>query len=431
MRAALLHYSAPPVVGGVEQVLGHQAVLLADAGHDVRIVAARGGSGDPRVTFVRMPLVDSLDPTIVAIQRELDAGRVPAAFIELRDELVDDLIEALDGCDVALCHNVGSINKNLALTAALRELAERPGLPRLVLWHHDLAAVQAHPRSSLHGGYPWDLLRTAWPGVIHVTISETRRRELAALTGLAPDAIAVIPNGVDVAALLKLDPATVQLLERSAIAAADPLLLMPVRVMPRKNIELGLRVVAAMRSEGRPAGLVVSGPADPHDSSESDYLATLLQLRSTLGLDDAVWFPGVGAESGLRAAVVADLYALADALFLPSHDEGFGIPLLESAVFRLPIVCSDLPVLREVAGDAALYIGPDDDPVDVARRVAASLDADPVARLAGRTRRASSWAAVYRTGIAPLLDRATDQPSEPRTRSGAERPRTRVPAQGS
>jgi glycosyltransferase involved in cell wall biosynthesis len=413
MKAALIHYAAPPVVGGVERVVGRQATLLADAGHDVCIVAARGESQDARVRFVRMPMVDSLDPTIVGIQRELDAGRVPAAFDTERDRLVDDLATALAGYDVAICHNVASLNKNLALTAALRELATRPGMPRLVLWHHDLASAQPADRSPMHDGYPWDLLRTAWPGVHNVTISETRRRELATLTGSSPDAIAVIPNGVDVAALLRLDPATLDLLERTDIVAADPLLLMPVRVMPRKNIELGLRVVAAMRAEGRPAGLVVCGPADPHDSSESGYLATLLQLRGTLGLDQAVWFPGIGAESGLIDAVVADLYGLADALFLPSHEEGFSIPLLEAAVFRLPIICSDLPVLREVAGDAALYIGPGDDPVDVARRVVASLDGNPVARLAGRTRRAFAWAVVYRTWIAPLLERAADRSSEP------------------
>jgi len=39
---ALIHHSAPPIVGGVESVIGHHARLMADAGHDVRIVAARG-----------------------------------------------------------------------------------------------------------------------------------------------------------------------------------------------------------------------------------------------------------------------------------------------------------------------------------------------------------------------------------------------------
>ena len=260
-------------------------------------------------------------------------------------------------------------------------------------------------------GYPWDLLRTAWPGVTQVAISDARRHELADLTGLPTDAISVIPNGVDVAALLGLDPETVQMLARSDMPVSDPLLLLPARVIPRKNIELGLHVVAAMRARGRRAGLVITGPTDPHDSRTSGYLASLLRLRSTLDLDEAAWFPGVGTESGLRDAVVRDLYTVADALFLPSLDEGFGIPVLEAAVWRLPIVCSDLPVLREVAGDAALYLAQDEDPSEVARRVLALLDGDPVGRLAGRTRRTSSWEAVYRTMIGPLLHSIADAPA--------------------
>ena len=141
-----------------------------------------------------------------------------------------------------------------------------------------------------------------------------------------PESIKVVPNGVDVSALLRLHPATVALLARFDIAAADPLLLMPVRVMARKNIELGLRVVAAMRAGGRPAGLFVVGPADPHDSTEGDYPATVLALRDRLGLGDAAWFPGLVDGLGLPDAVVADLYQLADALFMPSFEEGFGIP---------------------------------------------------------------------------------------------------------
>ena len=50
------------------------------------------------------------------------------------------------------------------------------------------------------------------------------------------------------------------------------------------------------------------------------------------------------------------LYALADVLVLPSANEGFGIPVLEAALHRLPIVCSDLASLRAVAGDGATYV---------------------------------------------------------------------------
>ena len=127
----------------------------------------------------------------------------------------------------------------------------------------------------------------------------------------------------------------------------------------------------------------------------------------------------MGTESGLPERVVADLYAVADVLFLPSRDEGFGIPALEAGLRRLPIVCSDLLALRDVAGDAALYISPDDAPDAVAQLVLARLDADPVARLAGRTRRQSSWETIYRESIGPLLGAAVvNQP----VKSGAEAP---------
>ena len=182
-----------------------------------------------------------------------------------------------------------------------------------------------------------------------------------------------------------------------------PLLLVPVRLTPRKNVELALHVVAAMRAAGRPAGLLVTGPADSYGSGGRDYLVRLLTLRRSLGLDDAAQFLASELGGPPSDALVSDLFRLADALLLPSRDEGFGLPILEAALHRLPIVCSDLPALREIAGDAALYVDPDDDPAAIAARVLERLDSDPLARLAMRVRSEYSWQAIYRTGIAPLL----------------------------
>jgi glycosyltransferase involved in cell wall biosynthesis len=98
-----------------------------------------------------------------------------------------------------------------------------------------------------------------------------------------------------------------------------------------------------------------------------------------------------------------DLYHLADILFLPSRDEGFGLPILEAAVDRLPIVCAGLPALREIAGGAATYIEPDDEPVGIARMILERLEADPLGRFAREIRSNYSWEAVYRERIAPLL----------------------------
>ena len=52
MKIILLHYSAPPIVGGVESVIGHHTRLMVDDGHEVCVVAGRGEQTDQRVGFV-------------------------------------------------------------------------------------------------------------------------------------------------------------------------------------------------------------------------------------------------------------------------------------------------------------------------------------------------------------------------------------------
>ena len=48
-------------------------------------------------------------------------------------------------------------------------------------------------------------------------------------------------------------------------------------------------------------------------------------------------------------------YQTSSALFFPSRIEGFGLPVLEALVFGTPVVATDIPVLREVGGDASRY----------------------------------------------------------------------------
>ena len=73
---------------------------------------------------------------------------------------------------------------------------------------------------------------------------------------------------------------------------------------------------------------------------------------------------------------LAALYDRAALVVCPSHYEGFGLPLVEAMSAGTPIVCSDIPVFREVAADAALFVPPDD-PAGWARAVAELLS-DPI-----------------------------------------------------
>jgi glycosyltransferase involved in cell wall biosynthesis len=399
-KVALLHYSAPPVVGGVESVVGHHARLMADAGHEVCIVAGRGEQTDPRIPFIQIPMADSRHPDVLALKAELDAGRLPPEFSRFADSLAADLNDVLGDTDILIAHNVCSLNKNLVLTAAVRNLSN---ILQVILWHHDLAWTTPRYRQELHDGYPWDMLRQAWTDVRQVTISEMRQQELADLFQIPKDEITVIPNGVDVPAFHKFEEQTRAYVRQLDLLNGSPLLLLPVRITPRKNIELALQVCANLVQHFPDTKLVVTGPLGPHNPANVDYFDTLRTLRRDLKLETTVHFLAELTDDYIPDPVISDFYHLADALFMPSQEEGFGIPILEAGLAGLPIFCSDIPPLRNLAGSHATYFSPEADPVELANRIVNHLTFDSIFRMRVRARREFSWKGIYAREIAPLL----------------------------
>ncbi len=403
MRIGLLHYAAPPVVGGVESVIGHHASLMVEDGHKVSILAGRGAQTNSSVPFISLPLVDSRHPQVLAVKSELDAGRVTPLFDSLVVALEETLWEHLLGMDVLIAHNVCSLNKNLPLTAALKNLCCRPGAPRLILWHHDLAWTTSRYRAELHAAYPWDLLKTDWSEALQVTVSEPRRHELAELLGVPVNRIIVVPNGIEAGKFLKLEDQTLGFVNEMKLLAADPLLLLPVRITPRKNIELAIRTLAVLRDHLPEVKLVVTGPLGPHNPANSAYFNQLIAIRTRLDLDNAVIFLAEHTPEYLPDEVIADFYRLADALLLPSLEEGFGIPILESGLVGLPVFCADIPALRDLGEGFVTFFSPQDSPVQVAALIEKRLSLEPACGLRRRVKQEYTWEHIYTERIRPLL----------------------------
>jgi glycosyltransferase involved in cell wall biosynthesis len=152
---------------------------------------------------------------------------------------------------------------------------------------------------------------------------------------------------------------------------------------PRKNVPLLLAAWRRLRERGIAAPpLVLAGGF----GWRADELRRQVARAAAEGL--LVHLGYVAPEE------LAALYRAAAAAVLPSFYEGFGLPLLEALAAGLPVVASDIPVHREVAGEAALY-APPDRPELFAAQVAALL-ADPGlrGRLAAAARERSalfSW----------------------------------------
>ena len=404
MKRALLQYSAPPIVGGVESVLAHHACLMAANGHEVRLIAGRGASLADNIPLHLLPMVDSRCPEILKAKQCLDEGRLPDDWEELVALLVNELKKALVGVDVLFAHNVCSLNKNLVLTAAIQRILEEGAAPRLILWHHDLAWTTPRYADEYHSGYPWDLLRWHWPGAIHVVVSEMRRLELAELTGIPASEILVIPNGVDYKEFFKLEPRTVEFIDRLDLLKAAPLFLLPVRITPRKNIELALCTLSHIRPTWREARLVVTGPLGPHNPANIHYFNQLIKLRSRLGLEAHAHFLAEMVQDFLPDSVIADFYRLADAVLLPSKEEGFGIPILEAGLAGTPVFCADIPPFRALGGSSAFYFPPNAEPSLIAAQIVRALSGSVVTRQRIHVRKNYLWEQIYSLYISPLIE---------------------------
>lgn len=414
-RTAFVHYSAPPVVGGVEAVMHAHAEVLQRHGHAVTVIAGRGDCAalPDGTELVVIPEIDSQHPETLAASQHLEQGSVPETFESLVSRLVDALAPQLETMDAVIVHNVFTKHFNLPLTIALLRLVEQGVIRRCVGWCHDFTWTSTNSRHKVHDGYPWDALRTYRADVAWVAVSDERRQTLAGLFGCPTDAIRVVYNGVDPATLYGLSPAGLALMTRLGWLDAELSLLMPVRVTTAKNIEFALHTVAELKAEGIAPKLVVTGPPDPHEPASMQYFRSLQALRKQLGVVDEMRFvfesgTDPDAPALIPLEVVGELLRTADLMFMPSHREGFGMPVLEAGLSGVPVVSTAIPAAVEIGQNDVVLFDPDEGPTAVAQRILATVEHNPLARFRRRARLQYTWDAIYRGAIAPLLELPND-----------------------
>jgi glycosyltransferase involved in cell wall biosynthesis len=409
-KVAILHYAYYPVIGGVESIMSTHARLLDKEGDEPYILTGRG---DPHALGHRgevIPEIDSRHPEILNVQAGLLAGETWAedAFEVWVERIYNLLRDALDGADACIVHNAFTLHKNLALTVALARLAERHGAARWIAWCHDLAWTNPLYANELLPRWPWTVLKTRLPNVIYVAISERRQAEMAELFDMPLSSVHLVPNGIDPTAFIPTSARMADLRQWLRWDERDCVLLAPVRITRRKNLELSIAVTAALRDMGCRPLLLVTGPPGPHNVRSHEYLQELMQKRSEARLEDEVVFLALEGERGAKLevsdALMTELYWWSDVLLVTSVQEGFGLPTLEAGLVRMPIFCTDIPVLREVGGENAFYFQPTDDPAMIAEMILNQLQKPGIAAMRRKVLSTYTWDMLFHSRLLPLLD---------------------------
>jgi glycosyltransferase involved in cell wall biosynthesis len=176
--------------------------------------------------------------------------------------------------------------------------------------------------------------------------SNQTKEDLIRFFNANPEKIAVISHGF---ALHVVQPREANVVEPRA-----PYFLFVGRVEARKNVRALILAFKILKDKfNSPHQLLIAGK-DGFGAKE------IKALVRSLGLESSVSFLGYVDET-----LKAQLYQNAEAFVFPTLYEGFGFPVLEAQNFGAPVICSDIPVLREVAGDAAIFVS-SGDPEEIA-----------------------------------------------------------------
>jgi glycosyltransferase involved in cell wall biosynthesis len=276
-------------------------------------------------------------------------------------EAASSLREEPWGGDIELATLPFSGRSRLVRVAAEQALAPLARRHRIQLLHNLLTTAPAIPgvpqvttiHDVIYKRYPethFGLLAVGLAALVPIAVRRSRRlltpsqatkSDLVELFGVAPERVDVTYEGPGLP-LQSNPPGANELRSRFDLGEA-PIVLTVSAKRPHKNLERLLDAFARIEVEPAPV-LVVPGYGTAHE--------TQLRRRAGARVRFAGW---------VDDATLDGLYRAATCVVLPSLAEGFGLPVLEAMARGIPVACSNVSSLPEVAGDAALYF----DPLDV------------------------------------------------------------------
>lgn len=192
-----------------------------------------------------------------------------------------------------------------------------------------------------------------------VAISEKVKKDVVALYNIPPERVAVTHLAVDHSSFHPGKKAAIEAV-RVKYGLPERFILYAAASLPHKNHARLLEALKILKEKGEGSKLVLIGARDKGQE------AVARDIRA-MGLTQDVVFTG-----WLPFADIPLIYCASAALVFPTLNEGFGLPVIEAMACGVPVVCSSIEPLPEVAGDAACFVDPYD-PAAIAAGIRAVL----------------------------------------------------------
>jgi glycosyltransferase involved in cell wall biosynthesis len=247
---------------------------------------------------------------------------------------------------------------------------------------HDLAYLE-HPE-YVSDKNRRDLLRFVPKSIKRskkiITVSEVSKNTIATYYAIAPIDIIVTPIPPEKRLELTTEEVAVVL---SDYAIERPYLLYIGTLEPRKNIIGLVEAFANTEALSNKYTLVFAGKMD----WKYEEIASTIKQKQEEGFSIIY----CGYVSDVQKAA---LYSKASVFVLPSFYEGFGMMILESMQYNVPLAISDIPVFHEVAKNSATYFNPND-PIEIGNVISAVLqnnsETTNITKTYSETLRTYSW----------------------------------------
>lgn len=381
---SILHYSALPVMGGVELTVDTHTKLLREKGFKVNIIAG-AGKADELIPELQSSYYKEMNKKILE-------AKTPKDFPKEVQKIKKKILKALRDSDVLIVHNILTMHFNLVATAALHEISKEI---RIIGWVHDLSYLDPtynlpNPKDS-----PLKLITQATPGIKWVTITNYRKNLLSEFFKISKNSIEVVYNGIDPYVILP--PDMKKTAEELKILSYFPVALFPSRITKRKNFELAIDIVSNLK--GKPL-LLLSAPPDPHNPAFTSYKKELKDRANKKGVKLILFSEHCPIKD------IETFYFLGDFLLITSRMEGFGLPAIEASLFRLPAVLSNIPPLKEIEKNFVSHIFFDLEakPEKIARKIDIFLNKNKIVQDRRSTIDNFSWDSILENKIIPLIE---------------------------